>query len=119
MTQQLTDVFNNGDYLSGKIISRKIDYKAAGWRSVPAFISEGTFDAHVIVQVKEGRYRVTVDHMTITTAKDGTVPLDRYAMMENGTYKEFFFKNGSAIVIDYELDNLFDITKVIDTDPWQ
>lgn len=86
--------------------------------SAPIYIANGMLEAHAIVQVKEGRYRVTVDGITTQIPRDKPTRLELYALRRNGEFKDGFF-NAAAIILDNNLFSLFDVTTKLIDHNWQ
>ena len=87
-------------------------YKAG---SVAVYVSNYTMTAHGRLEMKEGRYRVTVDRIVFQTGPDTT--LETYALNKRMEFKPVFVSMNAAKAIDYELTRLFTI-KTAEKEDW-
>lgn len=96
-----------------------LDYKGSGFKrmSLPLYIANDKYSAFVTVQVREGRYRVTVDRIRHRNSNYGDGPLETFAIDKDGAFKEAFL-GAPADVIEYTFDGLFSgLAKPVD-DEW-
>lgn len=102
----ITEISNG---ISVAIPPRSADIRAAGFKagSVSLYISNYTFTAHGLVELKPGKYRVTVDLIMIQSQPD--LPLEAYALNKRGEFKPIFISMNAAQVLDSELTRLFTI----------
>lgn len=105
------DVVEISGSLSFTILPRKVDYRAAGFRAgrVAIYIHNYMMTGHGLLQIREGRYRVTVDHVVFQAEPD--TPFETYALSRTGEFKPIFTapSANAAQVLDYELTRLFTI----------
>ena len=97
--------------VSFTILPRKVDYRAAGFRAgqVAMYILNYMMTGHGLLQMRDGRYRVTVDHDVFLAEPD--TPFETYALDRTGKFKPLFTapSTNAAQVLDYELTQLFTI----------
>ena len=97
--------------VSFTILPRKADYRAAGFRAgqVARYILNYMMTGHGLLQMRDGRYRVTVDHVVFQAEPD--TPFETYALDRTGKFKPLFTapSTNAAQVLDYELTQLFTI----------
>ena len=105
------DVVEISGALSFSILPRKVDYRAAGFRAgqIAMYILNYMMTGHGLLQMREGRYRVTVDHVVFHADPD--TPFETYALDRTGKFKLVFTapSANAAQVLDYELTQLFTI----------
>ena len=97
-----------------------IDFKSAGLDAMTTyiFVSRNHFTANAIIQVRDGRYRVTVEHFVLEQkfsdpfSKQGeTCGIEDYALNRKGMFKSSFLVYEAAYPIDFTLDRIFQFTK--------
>ena len=96
-----------------------LNYQDLGFKrmSLPIYIPNDKFSGFVTVQVKNNRYRVTVDRIITANPRLGQGPLDGLALDKEGAFKPAFLGD-PATIIDYNFDKLFSgLAKPID-DEW-
>lgn len=125
-TAVLDFIFGSGNFadiveissgISFIVTPRKIDTRAGGFKagSVAVYVSNYTMTAHGLLEMKEGRYRVTVDRIVFQTGPDTT--LETYALNKRMEFKPVFVSMNAAKAIDYELTRLFTI-KTAEKEDW-
>ncbi|MBR5175411.1 MAG: hypothetical protein IKW89_05720 [Bacteroidales bacterium] len=104
----------DGDVITFRIVRGKIDFKELGFSrgSLPMYVSGNDVSCFVTVQIKDGKYRVTVDNIILTenvTAgvfKEGTEnQLETYALKQ-GELTSGFQKKPSKVYNGF-FSNLF------------
>lgn len=112
-----TDIAEISSGISFIVTPRKIDTRAGGFKagSVAMYISNYTMTAHGLLQMKEDRYRVTVDRIVFQAGPDTT--LETYALNKRLEFKPVFVSMNAAKAIDYELTRLFTI-KTAEKEDW-
>lgn len=110
----ITEVSNG---VSFTIAPRKINTRAGGFKagSVAMYVANYTMTAHGILEMREGRYRVTVDRIVFQAGPDTT--LETYALNKRMEFKPVFVSMNAAKAIDYELTRLFTI-KAAEREDW-
>lgn len=105
--------------ISFSVLPRKVDYRAAGLKtgSVAMYILNYMMTAHGVLQMREGRYRVTVDHVVFRADPD--TPLETYALDRTGKFKPLFTASSANAgqALDYELTQLFTV-RAVEEDTW-
>lgn len=105
--------------ISFTILPRKADYHAAGFRAgrVAMYVLNYMMTGHGLLQLRDGRYRVTVDHIVFQADPD--TPLETFALNRSGAFKPLFTDSSAnaAQVLDYELTQLFTI-RMVEEDTW-
>ena len=113
------DLAETTNGLSFSILPRSIDHQAAGVKTgaTPIYILNGRMAAHGLLQMREGRYRVTVDRISF---QDGInpIPLESYVLNKQSGFKSVFISMNAARVIDYELTELFKIPAAAEEEDW-
>ena len=108
-----TDILD-GDVITFRVIRGKIDLKNLGFSrgTVPMYVSGNDVSCFVTIQIKDGKYRVTVDNIILTeniTAgvfKEGTEnQIETYAVRQ-GELTSGFQKKPSKVYNGY-FSNLF------------
>ena len=116
----LFDNIQAGDsLLTAEMRPVMLRYKELGYKrmSLPLYIVNDSFSAFVSVQIREGRYRVTVERIMIHSPQTGDGELEYFAL-RGGSFKPDFLKSPSEI-IDHTLDSIFcNIGKIDDDDEW-
>jgi len=110
-----------------RIIPHEVDYRGAGMKRglTAMYLLGGEMDARAIVQIREGRYRVTVDGITFTSKVESPLSkigerekLEIYALNGSGEFRKNFWNKGSAPVLDYDILMLFLIDEKDDEQDW-
>ena len=125
-TAVLDFVFGSGNFsdiaeissgISVTIPPRRVDIRAAGLKagSVSMYIINYTFTAHGMMEIRPGRYRVTVDLIRFQSQPD--LPLEAYALDRRGEFKPVFLSMNAAQALDSELTRLFMI-KETEKEDW-
>lgn len=107
----------NGDGTSRitcKIVRGKVDYRNLGfeWGDLPLLVTASDINCFAIIQVKDGRYRVTVDNFSLTENttrglfKEGTEDRFEQIAVKKGTFSKSFIGNTSTLYDKY-LTNIF------------
>lgn len=115
------------DGFTCRIIPHEANYRGAGLKrgQVFMYISSADVEGRAVVQIREGRYRVTVDEVVFITNISGgggmftlgeRTALERYALNGSGEFKSRFWNKGSSPVLDYDLFSLFDVKEQGDQD---
>jgi hypothetical protein len=106
------------DGFTCRIIPHEVDYRGAGMKRglTSMYLLDGDLECRAVVQIREGRYRVTVDEMVFTgkisspLSKPGErTKLELYALNGSGKFRSNFWNKGSSPVLDYDLYSLFEI----------
>lgn len=110
------DVVEISNGVSFTIMPRSIDIQAAGFKrgSMSMYISLYRMTAHGLLQMRDGRYRVTVDRIVFLAEPD--TPLEAYALNRESEFKSIFTSMNAAQAIDSELTRLFTIQETEDED---
>ena len=111
----ITEVSNG---VSFAIAPRKIDTRAGGYKagSVAMYVANYTMTAHGLLEMKEGRYRVTVDRIVFQSEPDTT--LETYALNRRGEFKPVFLTMNAAKALDHELTRLFTVRAPEKEEDW-
>lgn len=124
---QVADIVGVKGGVACRVLPHSADYRGAGFKrgATAMFLLNNQMEAHATILVREGRYRVTVDHMTFVTTTEtylGRVgertPLEEYSLNRKGEIKEGFYSMNAAPAIDYDLGKLFDLTEKEDIENW-
>lgn len=112
-----TDLAEISNGISFTIAPRKIDVRRAGLKisQVSMYILNYMMTAHGLIQLRAGRYRVSVDHILFYADPD--TPLETYALSKQQDFKPVFMTMNAAQAIDFELTTLFTI-KPIEEEDW-
>ena len=86
--------------------------------STPMYISRSVLNAKITIEVKDGRYRVTITGMTLTQRyDDGLIDMNEesdlasYALRKKNTEFKSAFLGDPSGIIDYTLTKHFTLTK--------
>lgn len=111
-----TDVVIISDGISFRLAPRFIDVDATGVSrgSLSMYLSLYRMEAHGKIQIREGRYRVTVDH--INFLDEPPVALETYALNRNAEFKPTFVNLNAALAINLELTRLLEVKTSEDED---
>lgn len=126
-TTLLDHIFGSGIFVDIAEISsgisvvlppQRVDIRAAGLKagSVSMYILNYTFTAHALLEMKEGRYRVTVDRIMIQSQPE--LPLESYALNRRGEFKPIFVSMNAAQALDHELTRLFTVRMSEKEEDW-
>jgi len=106
------------DGFTCRIVPHEVDYRGAGMKRglVSMYMLGGELEGRAVVQIREGRYRVTVDEMVFTTTLETPLSkrgertkLELYALNGRGEFRSNFWNKGSSPVLDYDLFSLFEL----------
>ena len=106
------------DGFTCRILQHEVNWRGMGIKrgTLPMYMLGGELDAHATVQIREGRYRVTVDEIVFTDTVSGGlfVPGKRtrfedYVLTRKGEFRDNFWRPGAAPVLDFDLFSLFEI----------
>ena len=126
-TGQVTDVAGIPGGIVCHIAPRSLDYRGAGYSRGAAamYIVNRQMEGHATIQLRDGRYRVTVDRMVFVASTETSLsrvgertPLEDYAMSRKGEIKSVFTSMNASGIIDYDLGKLFDFKVVTDEEDW-
>ena len=110
--------FNSYDGLiTAELYGLRLNIEATGYKrmSLPIYLPNGVFSAFVIVQVKEGRYRVTLRRVGYSIDRMGSSMLSSMAVKE-GAFDDKFVGPPSD-VLNFNFFNLFcDLGEEVDND---
>ena len=106
------------DGFTCRILPHEVDYRGAGMKRglTSMYLLDGEMEGRAVVQIREGRYRVTVSEMVFTgkisspLSKPGErAKLELYALNGSGRFRSNFWNKGSSPVLDYDLFSMFDV----------
>ena len=115
------------DGFTCRIIPHEVDYRGAGMKRglVSMYLLEGEMEARAVVQIREGRYRVTVDGIVFTTTVETPLSkagertkLELYALNGSGQFRRNFWNKGSSPVLDYDLLTTFELKEADTNEDW-
>ena len=115
------------DGFTCRIVPHEVDYRGAGMKRglVSMYLLGGEMEGRAVVQIREGRYRVTVDGIVFTTtvetplSKTGErTKLELYALNGSGRFRRNFWNKGSSPVLDYDLLTTFEIKEGGNDEDW-
>ncbi len=115
------DVGVTENTINFKFKDYKIDYKSSGksLMSIPSYISNGQYAGNGYIDIKEGKYRVTINHLTYlftTLNLSGNNMNQTSFILEDGTVKKGTndftsrFKK-DAYLFNNSFNNLFDFSR--------
>lgn len=101
----VSDVTEVAGTVTCEIKGLRMNFKGAGYSrmSIPIYLANGIFYGYVTVQVREGRYRVTVERIVFENM--GTSEIEYFAIKDGALKKGFLEKDGK--IMDYTFDSLF------------
>lgn len=115
------DVSEVSGGLSFTILPRMVDFRASGAQrgNVPMYILNHPMTAHGLLQIREGRYRVTVDHVLFQD-EPSPVPIETYALNRQHEFRSIFTASGSnaGFVLNCEFTNLFTVPTEVVEEEW-
>lgn len=111
------DLAETTNGFSFTILPRSADYQAARVKRgmTAMYLLNYQMTAHGLLQMRDGRYRVTVDHIAFPDGASQT-SLETYALNRQADFKALFFSMNAALIIDHELTGLFTIREETDED---
>lgn len=124
-TGKFDGIIPTKDGFTCRIIPHEVDYRGAGRKrgNTAMYILGGDMEGRAVVQIREGRYRVTVDGMVFITKISGGIfvpgereSLEMYALNRRGEFRNNFWNEGSSPVLDYDLFSMFEIRERADQD---
>lgn len=115
------------DGFTCRIIPHEVDYRGAGMKRglVSMYLLGGEMEGRAVVQIREGRYRVTVDGIVFTTTLETPLSkagertkLEMYALNSRGEFRSNFWGKGASPVLDYDLLSTFGIKSLEEDEDW-
>ena len=115
-----------GDDLIGICSGMDADFKGAGYSemSVPMYVARMSMDFHSLIQLKDGRYRVTITNIKLVqkyddplTKQGQVISLSDFAVNKKGDFKTMFLKKPSEIY-NYTFISSLEIHQNENTDDW-
>ena len=112
------DFYHQDGVVTAELYGFRLNIEGAGYKrmSVPIYLPNGIFSAFVKVQIKEGKYRVTVSRIGYHIDRMGDSSLSDMAL-EDGKFSDKFFGAPSKI-INYNFFGLFNDLGENDDDEW-
>ena len=112
------DVTDVSDGISFTILPRSVDFAAAGFKrlSVPMYLVNYPMTAHGLLQVRDGRYRVTVDHVSFVD--NPPMSLELFALRKGGVFAPLFVSGKAAFILDNDFTALFTIPTETTEEDW-
>jgi hypothetical protein len=110
----ITNIEQHDGYLTGEIENLSLDSKGAGMKlmTTPFYISGSNYDAKVRIEIKDGRYRVSISNIILTQKTNAgifklgeTYSLEEMVVMR-GKFKKAFVKK-HAQVFTFTFDKIF------------
>lgn len=107
---RFTDIINNEGVITCRLVDAVIDYKKMGfpYSDTPMYISKCKTSLFATIQVKDGKYRVTVENVVFVVAEENgifkigeTDPLEDYAIKKGAFRNMFLHANGAEILNRY------------------
>lgn len=115
------DIADVSSGISFTITPRTADWRSSGVQKgyVPMYILNHQMTAHGLLQIRDGRYRVTVDHI-IFLDDPSPIPLETYALNRQRGFKGVFYASTSnaAAVLNSEFTGLFKIPEQAEEEEW-
>lgn len=114
------DVVSVAEGFSFTITPRSVDWRSSNVpRShTPLYILNYQMTGHGLLQIRDGRYRVTVDH--IMFLDNPAVALETYALTRQGEFRGVFSADSSnaAAVLDHDFTSLFTMPSQSEEEVW-
>ena len=112
------EIESSDNLVTAELRNLEIDYSGAGVKrmSLPIYIPNNTFYGFVTIQIKEGRYRVTIERMVGRGSRLGPVNMNNMTL-ENGGFDDKFLGQ-PAMVFDYTFDKVFSKLSNKQDDEW-
>ncbi len=107
---KLMDVVLLNDKITAKLVKNSVNFKALGYNrgQVPMYIGTGDFSAFITIQVKDNRYRVTIQDIIVTINKNiglgergEDTHLEEYVLNKRGQFNSSFLYDAVRILEDY------------------
>lgn len=121
-----TDIVDNDGVITCRIPQTMVDFKSMGFSrgNIPIYVATNDFTGFATIQVKEGRYRVTVEKIVMICNENGLskvgdeTPLDTWGV-RRGNLTNGFLGNPSDIYNQF-LTNLFTMKQksFLENDEW-
>lgn len=106
------DIIETEGYVTCYLRPMNLEYTPLGYRHglLPIYLSNGKMTAFVTIQIKEDRYRVTVERIIFNLDRQGDTSLEAMALKENNhsQFKDSFQEEGPMAILNYNLGLIFD-----------
>lgn len=105
-----------------KIAKHYADFKGAGYSRgrVPMYLLLYEYQAVAIVQIKEARYRVTVERIVFEDSSKGSdrrEAIETWAVNGSGALRDAYTDGVAGMVMDYDLGGIFEFAPLKE-DEW-
>ena len=112
------DIQVSGNLVTAELRKLTLEFKSLGYKrmSLPIYIPNDYFSGFVTIQIRDGRYRVTVERIITTNPRLGKGPLDDLALSD-GEFKEKFL-GAPAEIINHNFDTIFSKLSTTEEDEW-
>lgn len=113
-----TDIVETDSAITLRLPRTAVDFKSMGYArgNVPLYVSGTDFSCFVTIQVKDGRYRVTVENIVLIEATSGGLfieghedPLEMFAVKKGAFAKHF--ETAPSAIYDQFLSDKFSFKK--------
>ena len=113
------DFYSQDGLVTAELYGLRLNIEGAGYKrmSVPIYLPNGIFSAFVKVQIKEGRYRVTVSRIWYHIDRMGDTALESMALNDDGKIEDKFL-GAPAKILNYNFFSLFCNLGETDDDEW-
>lgn len=116
LSKKIDNVENLAGVVSFDILRHRVDYTGYKRMRLPIFLAGMDFRAHASIEFREGRYRVTVDHLNFIDDPGqyslGTSDLENHYKPDgNGAVDNRFYSSHAAELIDRDLEQMFTINE--------
>lgn len=115
-----TDVTNVTSGFSFTIAPRAVDWRLSGIQRAytPMYILNYQMTGHGLLQIRDGRYRVTVDHVTFLD--NPSVAFETYVLNKQSEFRGVFTaeKSNAAAILDYDFTKLFTMPEQAEEETW-
>ena len=120
---ELTGITNTPLGVSCALVPHVVDYVGAGFTTMQAssMVIGSELEGHVVLQFREGRYRVTVDNLVFRRSmafigNGGEVPVrfEEFFLDRKGNIRRQVSTNHVDECVDYDLNKIFEIREAED-----
>lgn len=124
-TGNFKEVEGSTDQITGSFENVDADLKAAGYSraTAPIYISTSFFSGSYVVDMKDGKYRVSIKNIMLTSKNDDPFSkmgqketLTSYVVNKSNQFKPHFINTGSKI-LDKTFLNMFELNGKV-ADEW-
>lgn len=123
----LENIEKSENKLTGELKQIDADFKGAGYSEmgIPMYIPRSFFTGFVVLELKEGKYRVTIKRIVLTQKYDDPLSkqgqktsIETYGLKRGKSEMTASFMKSPSIILDYTFKQKFEFKQTETKDNW-